>query len=82
MGDPIEHHRAFPRRTRVVPGPGDQTAYQSYCGAEYERVFSFFVDLIERHTAIPSDLANTLARRIATGHADTVYQRLIDPPLA
>lgn len=65
-----------------MPGPGDQTAYQSYCGAEYERVYALFVEMIDRHTEIPSELAATLACRIAAGHADTVYDRLIDPRLA
>ena len=60
----------------VVPGPGPETAFQQFCGAEYERVLGIARGMIRDSTGIDAGRAEELARKIAAAHADTLYARL------
>jgi hypothetical protein len=59
-----------------VPGPGPETAFQKFCGAEYERVFGIARGMLRESTGIDAGRAEELARKIAATHADTLYARL------
>ena len=59
-----------------MPGPGPETAFQKFCGAEYERVFGIALGMIRDSTGIDAGRAEELARKIAAAHADTLYARL------
>lgn len=59
-----------------MPGPGPETAFQKFCGAEYERVFEIAHRMIRDSTGIDGDRAEEMARKIASAHADTLYARL------
>ena len=59
-----------------MPGPGPETAFQKYCGAEYERVFQIARRMIGDVTRLPADQGEELARRIAAAHADALYEQL------
>jgi hypothetical protein len=59
-----------------VPGPGGETAFQQYCGAEYERILALTLEMIRANTEIDDERAETLSRKIAAAHADAVYGRL------
>jgi hypothetical protein len=60
----------------VVPGPGPETAFQKFCGAEYERVFEIARRMIRESTRITAAECEALARRIAAAHSDALYERL------
>jgi hypothetical protein len=60
----------------AVPGPGPETAFQKFCGAEYERVFEIAHRMIRDSTGIDGDRAEEMARKIAAAHADALYARL------
>jgi len=59
-----------------VPGPGKESAFQQYCGAEYERVLGLALTVIHANTEIEDELAETLARKVAAAQADALYRRL------
>ena len=59
-----------------MPGPGHQTAFQKFCGAEYDRVFAIARRMIRESTGLDADQTEELARRIAAAHADALYARL------
>ena len=59
-----------------MPGPGHESGFQSYCGAEYERVYALVLETIRANTAIDADGAESLSRKIAAAHADTLYWQL------
>lgn len=61
-----------------MPGPGSETAFQKFCGAEYERVFEIALGMIRESTRLAADQAGELARRIAAAHADALYAHLTD----
>ncbi len=61
-----------------MPGPGTETAFQKFCGAEYERVFTIVQRMILDSTRIDTDQAEALARRIAAAHADALYEHLTE----
>jgi hypothetical protein len=61
-----------------VPGPGGETGFQQYCGAEYERVYALALEMIRANTAISGDSAEALSRKIAAAHADRLYAKLTD----
>ena len=65
-----------------MPGPGSESAFQKYCGAEYERVYALALEMIHANTAIEGDLAETMARKLAAAHADMLYGKLTDQPHA
>jgi hypothetical protein len=67
-----------PSQETRVPGPGRESPFEHYCGAEYERILEIAREMMREHTAIDEELAETLARRIAAAHADSVYKRLSD----
>jgi hypothetical protein len=63
-----------------VPGPGGESGFQQYCGAEYERVYALALEMIRANTAISGDSAEALSRKIAAAHADRLYAKLTDQP--
>ena len=60
----------------AVPGPGPETPFQKFCGAEYERVFAIARGMIRENTRLDGDRAEELARKVAAAHADMLYARL------
>jgi len=64
-----------------MPGPGRETAFESYWGAEYERVLGLALALIHGNTLIDGELAERLARKIAHAHANAIHRRLSGGPL-
>lgn len=63
---------------QTVPGPGGESEFQKYCGAEYQRVYALVLETIRANTAIDMDSAETLSRQIAAAHADRLYWKLTD----
>lgn len=61
-----------------MPGPGPETAFQKFCGAEYERVFEIARRMIRDSTRLPADRGEELARRIAAAHSDALYEHLTE----
>jgi hypothetical protein len=61
---------------QAVPGPGHESGFQSYCGAEYERVYALALETIRANTAIDGERAEALSRKIAAAHADKLYGEL------
>lgn len=59
-----------------MPGPGSETSFQKFCGAEYERVFEIARGMIRESTRISADQGEQLARRIAAAHSDALYEHL------
>lgn len=63
-----------------MPGPGGESGFQQYCGAEYERVYALAMEMIRANTALSRDRAEALSRKIAAAHADRLYAKLMDRP--
>lgn len=63
-----------------MPGPGGESGFQQYCGAEYERVYALALEMIRANTALSEDRAEALSRKIAAAHADKLYAKLTDQP--
>jgi hypothetical protein len=63
---------------KAVPGPGPETAFQKFCGAEYERVFEIAHRMIRDSTRLTADQGAELARRIAAAHSDALYAHLTE----
>lgn len=59
-----------------MPGPGPETAFQKFCGAEFERVFAIARRMIRDSTRLDADRGEELARKIAAAHADALYAQL------
>ncbi len=59
-----------------MPGPGGESVFQKYCGAEYQRVYALVLETIRANAAIDMDTAETLSRQIAA--ADRLYWKLTD----
>lgn len=59
-----------------MPGPGPETAFQKFCGAEYERVLEIARGMMRESTRISGEEREEFARRIAAAHSDALYERL------